>query len=310
MAWLSIRQQGGVLVLRMEDIDPERSRAEFADGILRDLAWLGITWDEGPDLGGPFGPYAQSERLGWYGALLEDLRRRGLVYPCYCTRKELRMLALAPHVGDEGAPYPGACRLLPPEERARREGAGRRPAMRLNTAAAAQAVGGGAGPLVLDVCDRVLGEQRFSLRDCGGDFAVRRSDGVVAYQLAVSADDAAMHISEVVRGDDLLPSTPRQLLLFRLLGREAPRYAHVPLLRDASGERLAKRHKSLEIAVLRDLGIAPRAIVGYLGFLSGCQDAARPAAPAELLPAFSLAALRNRLPLLPDDAVARMAALA
>lgn len=305
MAWLSVRGQGGTLVLRMEDIDPERSKPVFAEGILDDLDWLGLTWDEGPDKGGPCAPYTQSERLERYAALLEDLKNRGLVYPCYCTRKELRMLASAPHVGDEGAPYPGTCRTLDAVRCAALEKSGRKASLRLNTEAAEQALAGAGGTagqgLALHFSDRVLGEQRYTLRDCGGDFALRRSDGVIAYQLAVVADDADMGITEVVRGDDLLLSTPRQLLLFKLFGREAPCYAHVPLLHDATGERLAKRHKALEIAVLRKTGVSPEAITGYLGWLAGFLKKPEPARPRDLLPGFSLSALRERHMKTPDN---------
>ena len=321
MAWLSVRSKGGSLVLRMEDIDPDRSKPEFVTGIYEDLDWLGLDCDEGPARSaahavreeggphaeGPCGPYEQSKRLGLYDALLADFCRKGLAYPCYCTRKELRMLASAPHVGDEGAPYPGTCRSLTEAERAARESVGRRPALRLNTDAALRHA---AAPCaLLSFCDGVLGPQRFSLADCGGDFALRRSDGVVAYQLAVVADDAAMGITEVVRGDDLLLSTPRQILLFRLLGNEPPDYAHVPLLHDAAGERLAKRHKSLALASLRAAGAAPEAVVGYLGWLAGFLERPQPARPGEMSAAFSLESLRGRYLRLPEDAAAHILAL-
>jgi glutamyl-tRNA synthetase len=311
-AWLSARRQGGSLVLRLEDIDPERSRAAFADEIMEDLAWLGLTWDEGPGTGGPHAPYAQSARLERYAALLADFARRGLVYPCYCTRKELRTLASAPHVGDEGAPYPGTCRTLGESALAAHAASGKKASLRLNTDLAMRIPGAerasrpAAGIEPLSFRDAVLGEQRRSLGDCGGDFALRRSDGVVAYQLAVAADDAAMNITEVVRGDDLLPSTPRQLLLFRLMGEIPPSYAHLPLLRDAQGERLAKRHKALELAALRSAGIAPEAITGFLAFLAGWLDKPEAAGPGDLLPHFSWERLRSRLPYLPEDPLAAL----
>lgn len=349
-AWLRVRSQNGTLLLRMEDIDPERSRGKFAAGICEDLSWLGITWDEGPDKDGPYGPYAQSQRLDRYALLLEELGRRNLVYPCYCTRKELRTLASAPHAGDEGAPYPGVCRSLSPERRAAYERGGRRPALRLDVGAALGQLASGAfrPPLAADASpapcpgraarrpeltrsghapepspaggaddesspvafnDAVLGPQRASPADRGGDFALRRSDGVVAYQLAVAADDAAMGVTEVVRGDDLLPSTPRQILLFRLMGVPPPSYAHLPLVHDASGERLAKRHASLQIAALREQGLRPEAVVGYLGWLAGWLDAPRAVGPAGLLSGFSLASLAGRRLRLPGDPLREMAAL-
>lgn len=319
-AWLSIRRQGGRMVLRIEDIDPDRSRPEFVRAAMEDLAWLGLDWDEGP-LDAPdattrkplaeksesirekgrFGPYIQSLRLERYEEILIGLRDRGLVYPCYCTRKELRMLASAPHIGDEGAPYPGTCRTLSDNRRKELEQSGRRPCLRLNTETAARQIDGGAdAPFAFRFVDGVLGEQRFTMDECGGDFALRRSDGVFAYQLAVTADDADMGITEVVRGDDLLLSTPRQLLLFRLLGATPPRYAHVPLLHDAAGERLAKRHKSLEIAALRHAGARPRDVLARLGELAGCLD--RPPEPGEsreallarMAAGFSLGRLKGR----------------
>ena len=326
-AWLSIRRQGGRVVLRIEDIDPDRSRPEFVRAAIEDLAWLGLDWDEGPfehpdretrepraeqsetfQEKGRFGPYSQSLRLKRYEKILTDLRDRGLVYPCYCTRKELRMLASAPHIGDEGAPYPGTCRTLSDNRRKELEQSGRRPCLRLNTEAAARQISGGAdAPLVLNFVDGVLGEQRFTMDDCGGDFALRRSDGVFAYQLAVTADDADMGITEVVRGDDLLLSTPRQLLLFRLLGATPPRYAHVPLLHDAAGERLAKRHKSLEIAALRHAGARPREVLARLGELAGCLDRSpeptesRAALLARMAAGFSLGRLKGRVLKLETD---------
>lgn len=321
-AWLSIRRQNGSLALRFEDIDPDRSRAGFADAILRDLEWLGITWDKGPGKGlypgGLPGPCVQSRRLDVYGSVMEDLAGRGLVYPCYCTRKELRSLASAPHTGDEGVPYPGTCRELSAQERAGREREGRRACLRLHTerasgmAYAGNPARGEASPVreatrQYAFTDGVLGERRFSMGDCGGDFALRRSDGVYSYQLAVVTDDAAMGVTEVVRGEDLLLSTPRQLLLFQLQDRPAPRYAHIPLLLDAQGQRLAKRHKGLEVAALRATGLTSEQVVGYLGWLAGWQPglaAPVPAKPHDLLESFSFNALRGRrlqLPEHPED---------
>jgi len=307
-AWLQTRSQGGTLILRLEDIDPERSKEHFAEGIYEDLAWLGLTWDEGP--------YVQSRRLDRYAALLEDLQRRGLVYPCYCTRKELRSMASAPHIGDEGAPYPGTCRGLSAKAQQEHVDNGRKAAGRLDIAAALaelQENGTGADANQLAFDDAVLGAQPGAqlvpqdLAVAGGDFALRRSDGVVAYQLAVTADDAAMNVTSVVRGDDLLLSTPRQILLLRLMGAAPPVYAHLPLLYDASGERLAKRHQGLEIASLRQSGLPAEAIIGYLGHLAGWQERAHPATARDLLAGFSLAALKGRELRLPPDPVSAIA---
>ena len=307
MAWLDVRSQGGTLLLRMEDIDPARSRSDFAVSLMEDLRWLGLDWDEGPDRNGPTGPYVQSERFGQYDALLLNFERRGLIYPCYCTRKELRTLASAPHIGDEGAPYPGICRNLEADKRARLEAEGRRASLRINTYLA-QAALGSPGDAV-SFHDLVLGPQKIDLRDCGGDFALRRSDGVFAYQLAVAADDAAMGITHVVRGEDLLLSTPRQILLFHLMGKTPPLYTHVPLLHDAMGERLAKRHKALELASLRKTGVAPEAVVGYLGFLAGCLDRPQKASPRELLADFQFAKLTKRALTLPPDITSALLSL-
>lgn len=301
MTWLDVRSLGGSLVLRMEDIDPVRSRPEFADAIIEDLQWLGLNWDEGPEASQTFAPYAQSERSERYAALLEDLTSRGVTYPCYCTRKELRTLASAPHIGDEGAPYPGTCRQLTAHERHEREKTGKRACLRLDTGGALALTGGGTSLTYFD--DLVRGRQYITLQDCGGDFALRRSDGVYAYQLATAADDATMKITRVVRGEDLLFSTPRQLLLLKLMHAAPPAYAHIPLLHDHEGERLAKRHKSLELSALRESGVAPEAIIGYLGYLASLIDSPMQASPKELLPGFSLRLLPARLPSLPKDVV-------
>lgn len=293
LAWLAARAEGGALVLRMEDIDPDRSRREYADAIVEDLHWLGLDWDEGPGSllsqsgtdDGPHAPYEQSQRTALYAATLARLEAAGHIYPCYCTRKELRTLAGAPHVEDTGAPYPGRCRHLTPTERATLAAQGRRPALRLRCPDNDDPAG------IMSFEDAVYGPQSLSLTDCGGDFALRRSDGVLAYQLAVVADDQAMGITQVVRGRDILVSTPRQLWLYQLLGCTPPRYAHIPLLLDAEGERLAKRHQSLSLRALRDRGVPPAAIVGLLGKLARCRSEYVPCPPAALLPTFSLGQL-------------------
>ena len=186
-------------------------------------------------------------------------------------------MAGAPHVDDAGAPYPGTCRNLSPAAQEAQLASGRRPCLRLRCPE---------GPI--NFTDTVLGAQSHTLAECGGDFALRRSDGVVAYQLAVAVDDALMGINQVVRGRDILISTPRQIALLKLLGYGAPAYAHVPLLLDAEGQRLAKRHESLALRSLRQLGADPRRITGLLGLLAGCNPGGKAASPAELLPHFSL----------------------
>ena len=214
---------------------------------------------------------------------------------CLQIAEELRQLAGAPHVDDAGAPYPGTCRHLSPEERRQREARGRRACLRLRCPEGR-----------FHFQDGLLGEQSFTLEDCGGDFALRRSDGVVAYQLAVALDDALMGITQVVRGRDILTSTPRQLALLRLWGFEPPAYAHIPLLLDGQGERLAKRHQSLGVRELRRQGVAAAEIVGVLARLAGLRPDMRPLAAADLLADFRLERLPRQdvclrdLPCVPD----------
>ncbi len=289
------------MVLRLEDIDPERSRPEFAEELLRDLRWLGLDWDEGPDVPGACGPYEQSGRLAAYAEALERLEQAGRIYPCFCTRKELRSLASAPHAPlvDDGSPvYPGTCRDLGPEQRENLLRQGRRPCLRLRCEE---------GTIRFD--DLLAGPQAMSLTDCGGDFALRRSDGVFAYQLAVVLDDIAMGVTQVVRGDDILASTPRQIFLYRLLGAPIPKYAHLPLVLDHAGERLAKRHNALTVAALRDLGVSAPAITGYLAWRAGLLDNPRQVAPQTLVAGFDLALLPREPVRLPADIMGVLARL-
>ncbi|MDE7241884.1 tRNA glutamyl-Q(34) synthetase GluQRS [Desulfovibrio sp.] len=301
LAWLSARSRGGRILLRMEDLDPQRSRPAFADAILEDLAWLGLDWDAGPDTASAGcaecagGPFVQGLRGPVYAAALARLEAAGLTYPCFCSRKELRQLASAPHLGEEEAAPADPCRDLDAAARQSLLAAGRHASLRLRCPAEA---------IAFD--DEVMGPQRFAPGDFGGDFALRRSDGVVAYQLAVAVDDGLMGVTEVVRGRDLLPSTPRQLLVMRSLGLRPPRYAHIPLLLDAGGERLAKRHASLSLAALRARGVEPARITGYLAGLAGINPGGAPAHPRELVGRFSLNTLpRNDMRVMEED-VARL----
>jgi len=294
LAWLGARAAGGAVVLRLEDIDPDRSRPEFAAAALHDLRWLGLDWDEGPDLGGPCGPYVQSRRLPLYQDAIARLEAAGRVYPCFCTRRELRTLAGAPHADDGSTVYPGTCRGLSAAER-ERLGRTRRPTLRLDCGGPA----GGGQPIRFT--DLVAGPQEMTPAECGGDFALRRSDGVVAYQLAVVVDDAAMGVTQVARGADILTSTPRQILLQRLLGLPTPDYAHLPLVLDHAGERLAKRHNSLTLAALRAAGARPETVIGWLASAVGLTDSARPVHPGELVPAFEFRRVRREPVVLPED---------
>jgi glutamyl-tRNA synthetase len=251
--------------------------------MLEDLRWLGLDWDEGPDVGGPLGPYVQSQRTALYDAALGRLRANGLVYPCYCTRAELTRLASAPQgPGDEGPRYPGTCRQLSARERRVREAASRRPALRFRAPRAS-----------ITFTDRVAGLVTERVADTVGDFVVRRSDGVIAYQLAVVVDDALMGITQVVRGADLLGSTARQLALFDALGYPRPaEYAHVPLALDAGGERLAKREAAAGLDALKARGLGRAEVVGALAASCGLWPRGVSGTPRDLLAAFDPAHLR------------------
>ncbi len=297
LAWLAVRSQGGSLLLRLEDIDTVRAKPEFVPPLLDDLRWLGLDWDEGPDVGGPHAPYAQRHRLEHYQAIADSLATRGLLYPCYCTRKELRTLASAPHADHAAPVYPGSCHGLSPEACAAKEREGRRPTLRLHCP-----------DEELAFVDLLQGQLCLSPAAMG-DVALRRSDGVWAYQLAVVADDVAMGVTQIVRGMDLLDSTPWQVLLFTLLGASPPEFLHVPLLLDHHGERLAKRHGSLELAALREAGVSPEAVVGWLGHQAGVLEHPRPCTAVELATAFSLERLPQEDIIVPEDITARLLAL-
>lgn len=273
LAWLSIRARGGTFVLRMEDLDRSRERPGAAAGILASLRWLGLDWDEGPDVGGPDRPYLQSERFPQYERAIDDLVARGLAFPCCCSRADVAAASSAPHVGEEGPRYPGTCREPDLERHAR--AAGRNPSIRFRVPA---------GPL--SFVDRLHGRIAFDVSATSGDFVIRRADGVAAYQLAVVVDDAAMHIDEVLRGADLLSSTPRQLLLYEALGLAPPAFFHVPLVVGPDGERLAKRHGAPSLLELFRRNEDPRSIAGLLAHLSGLAREGERVTPRELLSRF------------------------
>ena len=271
LAWLSAKQQGGKIILRIEDLDRERSRAEYVRQAEEDLRFLGLLWDEGGTAGGE--AYFQSGRDDYYEKLLNKLEKQGLIYPCFCTRAELHA-ANAPHASDGDPVYSGKCRNLSPEE-AERLRENRSPALRLKVP-----------PETVSFTDGHYGEISQNLeRDCG-DFILRRSDGVFAYQLAVVADDAAMGVTQVVRGRDLLSSTPRQIYLYRLLDFPVPEFFHTPLLLAPDGRRLSKRDRDMSLDALKDRGFTGAEIVGRLAFLAGLLDTPRPVIPAELIPLF------------------------
>lgn len=253
------RAAGGMLLMRVEDLDEARSRAEFVEASLEDLKWLGVEWQEGPDVGGPFGPYVQSERRGFYLEAWARLVACGFVYPCSCSRRDIARAAEAPHEGvqanalqnaqDDEPVYPGTCR----------------PRF-VDTATAFESPAGlnwrfrvpDGEEIVFE--DLKQGRQVYVAGRDFGDFAVWRRDDVPAYQLAVVVDDESMRISEVVRGADLLKSTARQILLQRALGYKTPAYFHCDLVTDEHGERLAKRHESLSLRALRASGLTPEQV--------------------------------------------------
>ena len=249
VAWLSARAAGGRLVLRVEDIDGPRVVAGSEARQLDDLRWLGLDWDEGPDVGGPHAPYRQSERAAAYEAAVARLAADGRLYYCDCSRAEIARVAGAPHAGDEGPRYPGTCRAFGLRERAWK----RPPAIRL-------AVPDG----IVHVDDALQGAVDEDVAARVGDFVLKRGDGVWAYQLACVVDDLAMGVTEVVRGADLLDSTARQLVLARLLGGTAPSFAHVPLVVAPGGARLAKRAGGVTIRDHREAGRSPGDVVRAL----------------------------------------------
>ena len=246
MAQQRAKAAAGRLVLRNEDLDRARCKPQFVAAMFEDLRWFGFEWQEGPDVGGPFAPYNQSERYSIYRAALKKLEQAGAIYPCVCSRKDLQAAARAPHAEDDNEPiYPGTCRNISKAQIANRQFCWR---FRVPDGETISFVDGNLGP------------QQFTAGKDFGDFVVWRTDDVPAYQHACVVDDAAMHITEVVRGADLLVSTARQLLLYRALRLSAPAFYHCPLMTDESGVRLAKRHDALSLRRLRELGQSPAAL--------------------------------------------------
>jgi glutamyl-tRNA synthetase len=275
LAWLSAKSRGGRIVLRIEDLDAERCPRRYADQLEADLAWLGLTWDEGGSAGGPNGPYYQSECAEIYTKSYNDLRDKNLVYPCFCSRAQLHA-ASAPHTSDGNVIYPGTCRGLSEAAVAEKEQK-KAPAWRIRVP-----------DEEIAFVDGCMGPHRENLlRECG-DFYLRRADGVFAYQLAVVVDDARMGVTEVVRGADLLSSTARQLYLYRLLGLAAPRFAHCPLLLAPDGRRLSKRDGDQSLEHLQSRYTAAE-IIGKLAYVYGLQPAPAPRTPESLLADFSWA---------------------
>ncbi len=313
-AWLSVRSRGGALVWRVEDLDPPRVVPGMAEAHRRDLAWLGLDWDEGPDQpdrsdrgAGPHAPYVQSERGPLYEAALARLAAAGRLFPCRVSRKDLQSLATAPHGGlhEMGEiPYPTALR---PDPAALPSG-WLDSLLRAERADAAIRFRVAAEPVTFH--DRVQGEISERVDQAVGDFVLRRRDGLWAYQLAVVVDDLAMGIDDIVRGADLLASTARQVQLIDALGGAVPAYAHVPLLVNARGEKLSKRDAGLTLGSLRESGIASERVVGYLAFSLGLLAEPRACRPADLLPLFTWKRIGQEAWVLPDDLTAVLRSVA
>ena len=268
MSWLSVKSRGGKWLLRIEDLDPQRSKYEYARLIEDDLRWLGLDWDEGGlDNIGPDGPYSQSQRGHLYAEALDRLIASGDTFPCYCTRAEI-MATQAPHQSDGRVVYPGTCRNLISHP-------DRKPSIRLKVT-----------DEQIAFTDLIAGHHSYNLaRECG-DFILQRADGAWAYQLAVVVDDAAMGVTEVMRGNDLLLSAAQQIWLYRRLGLSAPTFAHLPLICNSAGQRLSKRDASLSMEALRKIH-SPESLVGLTAHLAGLTATPDPIPAKDLIPLFS-----------------------
>jgi glutamyl-tRNA synthetase len=265
IAWLAARNRGGRVALRIEDIDSPRIKPGAAEQALDDLRWLGLDWDGDP--------IVQTQRLPLYTAMLNELQRQELVYPCTCTRGDVESAASAPHLEHEGPAYPGTCS----QRRAADAATLDRPfAWRFRVTESPAFTDGFRGPTAVDI------------RQIGGDFVLWKSSGTPAYQLAVVVDDAAQRVTEVIRGDDLVPSTPRQILLYQALGLPEPRFTHVPLVVGPDGRRLAKRHGDTRLSSLRAAGVCPEALLGLLAWSCGWLPRPEPMSARDLVPLFRL----------------------
>ncbi len=270
IAWLAVRARGGRILLRIEDIDSPRIKPGAADQACMDLRWLGIDWDEGP--------IVQTRRLPLYEAALRQLQAREMIYPCDCSRSDVERSASAPHPEHEGPVYPGTCSHRRVADAAALDDQPYAWRFRLRDDS-------------YSFVDGFRGPTHVNLREVGGDFVVWKSAGTPAYQLAVVVDDAALGITEVIRGDDLIPSTPRQLLLYQALELGPPQFVHVPLVLGPDGRRLAKRHGDTRLTTLCAAGVRPEALLGLLAWSCGWIDRIEPITLGELLPLFCLASI-------------------
>jgi glutamyl-tRNA synthetase len=297
LAWLQARAAGGAFVMRVEDLDFGRVRPGVMQTQLDELRWLGLDWDEGPDVGGPHAPYVQSRREDRYDAALRRLAERGALFECACSRRDIAAAASAPHAGEEGPRYPGSCRERRVDPAAPSLMAHGRSLLALRMRV-------DPGGVCFD--DLLMGRCRFSPAEETGDFVVRRKDGAAAYQLAVAVDDAAMGITHVVRGGDLLSSTARQLLVYRALDLPEPAFLHVPLMLGEDGERLAKRHGSVSLGELRARGVASERVAGWLAATCGLADEGEAVAARDLVPRFAIGLLPREPTVVTAEMLARL----
>jgi nondiscriminating glutamyl-tRNA synthetase len=270
-SYLWARKSGGRFILRIEDTDVERSEARHRADLIAELRWLGLGWDEGPEVGGPNAPYLQSERGAWYRGLFARLESAGRAYPCYCTPEELELARKLERMAGRPPRYTGTCRALSAAERAARLAQGRKPTLRFAVPDAT----------VIEFTDLVHGPQSFSSADIG-DFIVRREDGTAAFFFCNAVDDSVMGVTHVLRGDDHLTNTPRQLLLLDALGMRRPDYGHVGLLVGADGAPLSKRHGSTSVREFRERGFLPAALLNHLFHLGHTADVDGWLAPEQL----------------------------
>jgi nondiscriminating glutamyl-tRNA synthetase len=270
-SFLWARKSGGRFILRIEDTDAERSEPRFRDALLQDLRWLGLDWDEGPDVGGPSAPYAQSERGGWYDGLFRRLESEERAYACFCTAEELELSRKLERMAGRPPRYAGTCRNLPAAERAVRVASGSKPTLRFAVPK----------DRTIEFVDLVHGPQTFASNDIV-DFIIRREDGTSAFFFCNAVDDSAMGVTHVLRGDDHLTNTPRQLLLLDALGLRRPDYGHVGLLVGTDGAPLSKRHGSTSVQEFRDRGFLPAALLNHLLHLGHTGDVEGWLAPREM----------------------------